>query len=116
MHGYVAIPLSATVRELLGVPLKPRVMLVTLNEQFFMVSDSCRSEQVADGSSLTYPEQLPQSDVMRYCTVEHSEFCCDQLNSSSSGPTLVRLTSGDTLPQAAISNKGNNNIIMVTYL
>ena len=87
---------------------------MTLNKQFFMVSDSCRFEQVANGSSLTYLEQLPQSDVMRYCTVEHSEFSCDQLNSSSSGPTLVRLTSGDSLPQAAMSNKDNNIIIIVT--
>ena len=89
---------------------------MTLNEQFFMVSDSYRSEQVADGSSLIYPEQLPQSDMIRYCTVEHSEFSSVQLNSSSSGPTLVRLISGDTLPQAAISNKDNSNNIMVTYL
>ena len=80
-----------------------------------MVFDSCRFEQVANDSSLTYLEQLPQSDVMRYCTVEHSEFSRDQLNLSSSGLTSVRLTSGDTLPQAAIIviKDNNNNNIMV---
>ena len=53
-------------------------MLITLKVQFLSVSDSCRSEQVADVSSITDPGQLPQSDVMKYCTVEHSESSRDQ--------------------------------------
>ena len=89
-YGYVAAPLRVTVRGLLGVPLKPRVMLMTLNVQFLSVSDSCRLEQVADVSSLTDLGQLPQSDVMRYCTVEHSELSRDQLNVSCPRLTFVR--------------------------
>ena len=77
-YEYVASPLRVTVRGSLGVPLKPRVMLMTLKVQFLSVSDSCRSEQVADVLSITDPGQLPQSDVMKYCTVEHSESSRDQ--------------------------------------
>ena len=51
---------------------------MTLNVQFRSVSDSCRLEQVADVSSIIDPGQLPQSDVMKYCTVEHSESSRDQ--------------------------------------
>ena len=58
------LPLSVTVIGLLGAPLKPRVMLITLNEQFLSVSDSCRLEQTADVSLLR--EQVPQLEVMRY--------------------------------------------------
>ena len=111
MHDYgntiiiiIIIPLSVTVYGLLGVPLKPRVVLMTLNVQFLSVSDSCRSEQVADVSSITDLGQLPQSDVMRYCTVEHPESSCDQWNVSSPGLTSasVRSMIGRTSPQAAV--------------
>jgi hypothetical protein len=104
MDGYVAIPLNVTVRGLLGVPLNPRVILVTLNEQFLKVSDSCKPEQVADVSSLTDSGQFPQSDVMRYCTVEHPESGCDQLNLSSPGLTSARSTTGGTFPHSAIQS------------
>ena len=38
----IPIPLRVTVTGLLGVPLKPRVLLMTPNVQFLSVSDSCR--------------------------------------------------------------------------
>ena len=81
--------------RLLGVPVNPRVIPWTLNVQFVAVSDSCSSEQVADVSSITNLEQLPQSDIMRYCTstFEQSESSRVQLNVSCPGLTL-RLTMG----------------------
>ena len=70
-------------------PLKPHITLPTLNVQFLSVADSCTLEQVADVSPLT--AQLPQSEVMTYCTDGQLESSWDQLNVSSPGRTLIRL-------------------------
>ena len=75
---------------------------MTLNVQFLPVSDGCRSEQVANVSSIMDLGQLPQSDVIKYCTVEHSESSRDHMNVSCSGRTLVRLMIGRTSPQAPV--------------
>ena len=68
---------------LLGGPVKPHITLPTLNVQFLSVADSCRLEQVADLSPPT--KQLPQSELMTYCTDGQSESSWDQLNVSSRG-------------------------------
>ena len=49
-HYY--LPLSVTMTRLLGVPVKPQRVPLTLNVQFLSVTDSCRSEQVANVSAL----------------------------------------------------------------
>ena len=64
--AFCNLPLSITVIRLLGVPVNPRLIPWTLNVQFVSVSDSCSSEHVADVSSVTDPEQFPQSDIIRY--------------------------------------------------
>ena len=61
------ILLSVTVMESLDGPLKPQMLLLTLNVQFLAVADSDRLEQVAEVPVL---EQLPQSEMMGYLTVE----------------------------------------------
>ena len=74
---------------LLDGPMKPQIILSTLNEQFLSVVDSDRLEQVADVSSLR--EQSPQLETIRYCTSEQFGSICSQLNLSFLGLTSVRL-------------------------
>ena len=82
---------------------------MTPNVQFLSVSDSCRLEQTADFSSLMDPVQLPQSDVMRYCTMEHSESSRDQLNVSCPDLMSVRLTTGCVSEHASAHVQGMVN-------
>lgn len=90
MHVHVHVPLSVTVTALLDGPVKPQIMLLILNVQFLSVAESWRFEQVADVPEPV--EQLPQSEVMLYCTVGQLGSICVHANVSSSGRTLVRFT------------------------
>ena len=67
-YYYKCIPLNVTAIGLLGLPVKLWSVPQTLNVQFLSVADIFMLEQVTD-VLVVIREQLPQSEVIRYCTL-----------------------------------------------